>query len=178
MAEPTTVARPYAEAAFALAREANALSGWADALALLAGLVREPKVAAAIDDPKLALEQKYAIFATLAGDRMPAAVQNFLRVLLEADRVKLLPHIEEQFQALKRDAEGVTRATIVSAYPLTEAQREEFRAALARRYGRSIELIEEIDHSLLGGARICVGDEVIDRSVTGQLAKMERHLKA
>ena len=178
MAELATIARPYAEAAFALARESGALPAWADALALLAGVVGDARVAAAVDNPKLDVGQKQAIFTTLAGDRLSPAVVNFIRVLLDADRIKLLPQISDQFQALKRDAEQVAKATVVSAFPLTDAQRADLSAALARRYGRTIELVEQTDTGLIGGARVIVGDQVIDRSVAGQLAKMERQIKA
>lgn len=178
MAELATIARPYAEAAFALARESGALPAWADSLALLAGVVSDDRVAAAVDNPKLGHAQKQAIFTTLLGDKLPAAAQNFVRVLLDADRIKLLPQINAQFQALKREHESVAQATVVSAFPLTDTQRAEISAALAKRFGRSIELIEQTDTGLMGGARIIVGDQVIDRSVAGQLAKMERQIKA
>ncbi len=177
MAELATIARPYAEAAFALARESGALGTWAENLQLLAGVSADARIKAAVDNPKLALEQKQALFTTVLGDRLGTAVQNFVRVLLEADRIKLLPQINEQFQALKREAEQVAQATIVSAFPLTDAQRADIQAALAKRYGRTIELIERTDNSLIGGARILVGDQVIDRSVVGQLAKMARQIK-
>ena len=72
----------------------------------------------------------------------------------------------------------MARATIVSAFPLTDQQRDELKGALAKRYGRQIETVEEVDASLLGGARILVGDQVIDRSVVGQLNKMSRQIKA
>lgn len=178
MAEPATIARPYAEAVFELARESGALSAWADALTLLAAAVSEEKVAQAVDNPKLGQAQKQVLFTTILGDKLPAAAQNLVRVLLDADRIKLLPQINTLFQAFKRDHESVAQATVVSAFPLTDAQRAELSAALARRFGRSIELIEQTDTNLLGGARIIVGDQVIDRTVAGQLAKMERQLKA
>ena len=72
----------------------------------------------------------------------------------------------------------MARATIVSAFPLTEQQRDELKGALAKRYGRQIETAEQVDPALLGGARIIVGDQVIDRTVVGQLQKMSRQIKA
>jgi F-type H+-transporting ATPase subunit delta len=178
MAELATIARPYAEAAFALARESRALPVWSDALAMLAAVVSDAKVSAAVDNPKLSSAQKYSLFASVMGDKLPAAASNFVNVLLEADRVKLLPQISEHFQALKRIAENVSKATVVSAFPLTDAQRVDLKTGLAKRYGSEIELVEQTDTSLIGGAKIIVGDQVIDRTVTGQLAKMERQIKA
>ena len=97
---------------------------------------------------------------------------------ISENQAKLLPQINEHFQALKRDNDNVARATIVSAFPLTNQQRDELKGALAKRFGRQIETVEEVDASLLGGARIIVGDQVIDRSVVGQLNKMSRQIKA
>ena len=178
MAELATIARPYAEAAFALAREGGALPKWADTMATLASVSADAKVAAAVDNPKLSVEQKQAMFTTLLGDKLDAGTTSFIHVLLDADRVKLLPQINEHFQALKRDNDNVARATIVSAFPLTVQQRDELKGALAKRYGRQIEAIEEVDATLLGGAKIIVGDQVIDRTVIGQLNKMSRQIKA
>ena len=178
MAELATIARPYAEAAFALAREGGALPKWADTLSTLAAVTADPKVSAAVDNPKLSHEQKQSMFTTLLGDKLDVATTSFVKVLLEADRVKLLPQINEHFQALKRDNDNVARATIVSAFPLTDQQRDELKGALAKRYGRQIETAEEVDSALLGGARIIVGDQVIDRTVVGQLNKMSRQIKA
>ena len=178
MAELATIARPYAEAAFALAREGGALPKWADTLSVLASVSADPKVSAAVDNPKLSQAQKLSMFTTLLGDTLDVATTSFVKVLLDADRVKLLPQINEHFQALKRDNDNVARATIVSAFPLTEQQRDELKGALAKRYGRQIEAVEEVDATLLGGARIIVGDQVIDRTVVGQLNKMSRQIKA
>jgi F-type H+-transporting ATPase subunit delta len=178
MAELATIARPYAEAAFALARENKALPTWSDALSMLASVVSDSKVAAAVDNPKLSNAQKHSLFTGVLGDKLPAPAAKFVDVLLDADRVKLLPHISEQFQTLKRNAENVAKATVVSAFPLTDAQRSEIKAGLAKRYGRDIELAEQTDNALIGGAKIIVGDQVIDRTVVGQLAKMERQIKA
>jgi F-type H+-transporting ATPase subunit delta len=178
MAELATIARPYAEAAFALARESKALPAWSDALAMLSAVVSDAKVAAAVDNPKLSAAQKHSLFASVMGDKLPVPASNFVNVLLEADRVKLLPQISEHFQGLKRTAENVSKATVVSAFPLTDAQRADIKAGLAKRYSSNIELVEQTDTSLIGGAKIIVGDQVIDRTVVGQLAKMERQIKA
>jgi F-type H+-transporting ATPase subunit delta len=178
MAELATIARPYAEAAFALAREGGALPKWADTLNLLAAVAADPKVSGAVDNPKLSANQKQSLFTTVLGDKLDGSTTQFVKVLLDADRVKLLPQINEHFQALKRDADNVAKATVVSAFPLTDAQRADLKVGLAKRYGRDIEIVEQTDVSLLGGAKIIVGDQVIDRTVVGQLNKMERQIKS
>ncbi len=178
MAELATIARPYAEAAFALARDVAALPQWADTLSLLAAVASDAKVSAAVDNPKLSAAQKQSLFVTVMGDKLDATTTSFVNVLLDADRIKLLPQINEHFQALKRDNDNTARATIVSAFALTDQQKDEMQGALAKRYGRQIDIVEEVDATLIGGAKIIVGDQVIDRTVVGQLNKMSRQIKA
>lgn len=178
MAEITTIARPYAEAAFDIARGDNALPQWSEMLRFLSALVLDSQVAALLDNPKLAESEKESLLLSVAGDRVPAIGRNFLRVLVEADRVALLPEIARLFDKLKAEAEGVAQATIQTAYPLDEAQVRELTSALERRFGKRIEATVEVDRSLIGGARIAVGDTVIDGSVRAKLDAMHVQLRA
>ena len=176
MAELATIARPYAEAVFALARDENALPVWSEMLGFAAGVAGDPKMAAALDNPKLTAAQKESLFLSVCGERLHGSGRNFARFLIESDRIRLLPHIIEQFEALRRDAEGVAKARIQTALPLSDAQLAELAAALERRFGRRVETSVAADESLIGGVRISVGDEVIDGSVAGRLAAMSRDL--
>jgi F-type H+-transporting ATPase subunit delta len=177
MAELTTIARPYAEAAFRLAREQNALPVWAETLRFLGVVVAEPKVATALDNPNLSSGDKVSLLLSLAGDRLSREGRNFVRVLVDADRVALLPQIAVLFGALKDEAEGVARARIDSAFPVTDAQLADLTAALEKRFGKKIEATVAVDPSLIGGARITVGDTVIDGTVQARLAAMARQLR-
>jgi F-type H+-transporting ATPase subunit delta len=178
MAELTTIARPYAEAAFRLAREGNALPVWSEMLRLVSAVVAEPKVATALDNPNLAAGDKEALLLSLCGDRLNKEGRNFVRVLVEADRVALMPHIREMFGTLKDEADGVARARIDSAFELSEAQLATLTAALAKRFGKRIEATVTVDPALIGGARITVGDTVIDGTVQAKLAAMAHQLRA
>jgi len=177
MAELTTIARPYAEAAFRLAREQNALPVWSEMLRFVSVVVAEPKVATALDNPNLSAGDKESLLLSLAGERLNREGRNFVRVLVDADRVALLPEIESLFGELKDDAEGVARARIDSAYPVTDAQLAELTAALEKRFGKKIEATVAVDPALIGGARITVGDTVIDGTVQARLAAMARQLR-
>ncbi len=98
-------------------------------------------------------------------------------MLIEADRVGLLPQIDALFEELKNDAEGVAKARIDSAFPLDDAQLAELKAALEKRFGKKIETTVNVDPALVGGARITVGDTVIDASVQAQLQTMANRLR-
>lgn len=177
MAELITVARPYAEAVFALAREQNALPEWAQMLRLASGVATDPQMRAALDNPKLHAGAKESLFLSVCGDKLNNDGRRFMRVLLEADRIGLLPEIRQLFDALKDGADGVARAHIASAFPLDEAQLSALKTTLERRFGKKIEATVSIDPELIGGAKIVVGDSVIDGSVLGELQAMANHLR-
>jgi F-type H+-transporting ATPase subunit delta len=178
MAEPTTIARPYAEAAFEIARDQKALPVWSEMLRFSATIVGDARVAAALDDPRLSAGEKEALLLSIAGDNLSDDGRTFLRVLIEADRVSLLPQIMVLFELLKNDAERVAKATIESAFPLSDAQIGELTAALEKRYGKKVDATVVVNPSLIGGARITVGDAVLDGSVQAKLASMASQLRA
>jgi F-type H+-transporting ATPase subunit delta len=178
MAEPTTIARPYAEAAFELARAANALPAWSSMLRYVSAVVAEPAMARSLDNPKFTPGDKESLILSVCGEKLDAMARRFVRVLVEADRVAVLPQIAALFDELKNDAEGVATARIDSAFPLTDAQLAELKEALEKRFGKKIEATVNVDPELVGGARITVGDTVIDASVRAQLQSMAKQLRA
>jgi F-type H+-transporting ATPase subunit delta len=177
MAEQITVARPYAEAVFALAREQNALPVWAEMLRVAARVASDERVRAALDNPRLSVPAKESLFLGICADELNADGRSFVRVLLEADRLGLLPEIRGLFDALKDAADGVARARIVSAFPIADAELSGLTAALERRFGKKIEATVIVEPELIGGARVVVGDTVIDASVQGELQAMASHLR-
>ena len=154
MAEPATIARPYAEAAFEVARDAQALSAWSEMLSLAATIVADPRVAAALDNPRLDAGAKVSLLLSIGGERFSGEARNFLRVLVEAERVALLPQVAAMFETLKDDAEATAKATIESAFEPTAAQIAELQSALEKRFGRKIETTVTVNPSLIGGARV------------------------
>lgn len=178
MAELTTIARPYAEAAFEIARDQNALPVWSEMLRFASAIVTDPRMAAALDNPQLSSADKESLVLSIVGDKLNHDSRSFLRVLIEADRVSLLPQIHRLFGTLKDEAENVAKATIESAYPLSDAQVAELRSALERRFGKKIEATVIENRALIGGARVTVGDSVIDGSVQAKLAAMSSQLRS
>src|SRR5215203_364350 len=121
MAENLTIARPYAEAVFSSADASGGLQAWSQALQRLSMIVSDPDMHAAIGDPKIGPEQLYGIVAAGAGNSLNAEAQSFVRVLIENDRLALLPEIATLFEALKNQREGVVEAQIDSAFPVDDA---------------------------------------------------------
>jgi F-type H+-transporting ATPase subunit delta len=177
MAEATTIARPYAEAAFAISEKTGGLEKWSGLLATMAAAAAHPEVRKLIGDPKFGPDALYGLFASVAGADMPVEAQNLVRVLIANGRLTLLPEIRVLFEELKHEREGVVEAEIRTAFPMEDAQMKSLVADLERRFKRRIDPRVSVDKELIGGARIAVGDEVIDGSVRGKLADMATALK-
>lgn len=178
MAELTTIARPYAEAAFRMAREANAFPAWSQTLGLVSRVAADAQMAAALDNPQLTAADKEALLLKVCGDRLDPLGRNFVRVLVEADRIAVLPQIAALFEGLKDAAEGVAKARIDTAFPLSDTELADITAALEKHFGKKIEATVAVDPELIGGARITVGDTVIDGSVQAKLQAMATRLRA
>jgi F-type H+-transporting ATPase subunit delta len=178
MAEPSTVARPYAEAAFKLADEAGALARWAEMLAALALVAADARVRAAAANPQLSDEQRAGLFISILAGRLTGEAENFVRVLAQNGRLELLPEIRRQFDALKDEREGVVEAAVQSAFELSDAQLKDIVQRLERKTGRKVRAHVSVDRELLGGVKIVLGDKVIDGSARAQLAALESALKA
>lgn len=176
MAEPVTIARPYAEAVFKLAREHNALAQWSDALANLDGVVGDARVRAIISDPNVSAQQLEGLILGVIGDKLDAPVaneaRNFVQVLVQNGRLELTPHIRELYETLKREQEGVLEARVISALPISDDQAKTLVAALETKFKRRITAKVEVDPQLIGGVKIVVGDKVIDATVRGRLDAM------
>jgi len=177
MAENVTIARPYAEAAFQLASAGNALGPWSEALDRLASIAVDPQMRDCISDPKLQPAQLAGLFLDVAGAGLSAEQQNYVRVLVENERLQVLPEIRDLFVALKNEHEGVKEANIVSAFPMDDATLKALVADLEARFKAKLNVTVSVDPELIGGVKIAVGDEVIDASVRGKLANMAAALK-
>ncbi len=172
MAELTTIARPYAEAVFELAKEESQLGQCSDALKFAAAVARDPGMKAVLSSPRVSHQQKLALLVSTAGTAMSDAGRNLLRLLLRNGRADVLPEISQLYEELKEREEGVVEASVSSAYPLTDDQLQALVAKLEDRFKRKIIARATVDPALIGGAVIRVRDEVLDGSVRGKLEAM------
>jgi len=177
MAELATIARPYAEALYQVARQGD-LGAWAQQVNVLADLADHAGLRQYVDNPKVSSEQAYGLIVDAAKVPLQPGVQNFLRTLLDNGRLAALPAIAEQFHALVNAAGGVADAEIFSAYPIEPAQLADVIAALERRFGRKLSAKVTLAPELIGGIRVVVGDEVLDTSVKARLERMKVALSA
>jgi len=178
MAELSTVARPYAEAAFKLAREIGQVPEWADLLANLGAVVADPQVKSAVGDPALGAAQLVEFLSGVIPGGMGDEAARFVMLLSENGRVELLPEIAAQFHALRNRDEGRADLLVESAFPLESAALADLVASLERRFSRRLNPTVTVNPDLIGGVRVTVGDEVLDASVRGRLAQMATALQS
>jgi len=173
MSQALTLARPYARAAFATARDEGAFAPWSDALAFSAHVAAEPRVAALLANPELGRDDAVAL---LAPEQRGETFSRFLDLLAEARRLPLLPEIAGMFDQLRAEAEHVVKARVTSANELSSSELDAIKAALRKRFNREVDVTTAVDASLIGGAVIDAGDVVIDGSLKGKLARLQTAL--
>ncbi len=172
MAELSTLARPYAKAAFDAARAGDNLSGWSAMLRTLATILSLPAVQALAENARMSSEEKVARLAELCREDIAEGGENLLRTMAENGRLTLMPVVFEQFETLRLAAEDTADVTISSAFALTDEQITLLRDKLTSRLGRKVSVSTEVDPSLKAGVIIRFGDTVIDGSARGRLVKL------
>ena len=172
MAEFTTIARPYAQAAFKLAQQTQALAAWSDMLGVAAVIAADPDMRKLLDNPRVTADQLAELFIDIGGERFDDSGRNLIRLLAERRRLLVLPEIFGLFEQFKSEAEGAVTAQLITAFPATDAQKATVAAALKKRFGRDVQLEYITDPSLMGGAIVRAGDLVIDGSVRGKLTRL------
>lgn len=171
MAQAITLARPYARAAFEVAHANGTLDAWSRALAFAAAVAADPRVVGLGNDPRVAAAQLVALHLP-AGTSAETPFGQFLAELAEQRRLGLLPEVAGLYETFKRESESQLLVKVTSAMALDAAQAEQLKASLKRRFKREIELETRVDASLLAGAVIDTGNEVIDGSARGRLARL------
>jgi len=169
MAEKTTLARPYALAAFKVASEDDQLALWSEMLAFLAAVVEDATMKGIIADPRVEAEAQGKLIIEIAGGRLSERGQNFVKVLAENARLGLVPEIQAVYEEARAKAEKRQKVEVVSAYKLTVRFETMIADAMKKRLGCEVDVDSRIDRSLIGGVIIRAGDTVIDASLRGRL---------
>lgn len=178
MAETTTLARPYAKAAFEVAKQDNALEQWSKMLTLTAAVTGQDSVSSVLRDPSLSAEQIAKNFIVVCGDELNEKGQNFIRLLAENKRLVLLPDVSALYEILKANQEKSVDVEITTAFEISSDIAQKLADSLKSRLEREINLATKVDQSLLGGAVIRAGDTVIDSSVRGKLTKLAESMNS
>jgi len=178
MAEISTIARPYAVAAYKLGREQKTLAKWSEMLGFAAAVASDVQMKAYIQDPKAVSSELQDAFLKVCGDKLNEEGKNMIKVLVEYNRMDILPAIASAFEELKAQDEGVLDAQIFAAAKPSAAEVKDLVKRLEIKFGKKIEASVSVDSELIGGIKIIVGDTVIDASVKGQLQNLAYTLSA
>jgi F-type H+-transporting ATPase subunit delta len=178
MAESATLARPYAEAVFSLAKETGKLEMWSDNLALLTSVVSDPTMIAVIANPQLAKTTLTRLLHDICCDEQTSQEsRNLIKLLVENRRLQVVPQVAIQYEQLKAQHQGYLKVEIASSYPISTEQQQEVETVLHQRLGKAVDVNITVDPTLLGGWLIRAGDAVIDLSIKGRLERLATGLR-
>ena len=172
MAELFSIARPYAQAVFELARSNGDYTGWSQSLSAMAQVSRDPEMKRLIQNPRVSRQEIAQVIADVCGSGVGEEGRNLLRLLAQNRRLHVLPAIADQYENLRAEAEQTVQAELESALPVSDSEQQRIADALTARLGRKVELVCRINETLVGGAVIRAGDLVIDGSVRARLEKL------
>ena len=177
MAEIATLARPYAKAIYEIANDNTNLDGWSRMLQFLGTAAQDDDMGVLLASPDISGPEKAHKLSEVCGEELNDRAKNLLQVLAVNQRLELLPEIALQFEALKAAREQSLDVEVLSAYPLSDAEADKLKNALAVKFDKEVTVTSSVDQSLLGGAIIRAGDMVIDGSVRGKLEKLAETLQ-
>ncbi len=169
MTDFTTAARPYANAVYDIASQANALDSWGDALANLATVVSDAQMSELLNDPEMGKQQKGDLIIKVLGDKLDEQQQNLVKLMAENGRLSIMPDVRDQFEVARAKAENKVEAEVISAFELSAQQTDELVNTLKNKLGCEVTLTTTVDESLIGGVVIKAGDTIIDASMKSQL---------
>ena len=177
MAELATLARPYANAVFEVAKQEDRLDLWSRSLAVLVRTLQEPEIQPLIASPIHSPAKKAIALTDILGDRLSESVRRLVHVLAENRRLELLPEIQEGFEAKLEEEQRTLTVEITTAVDLTDEEKKQFTDTLQQRFQRDISLATLVDSTVLGGALIRAGDTVLDGTVRGKLEKLRNQMQ-
>jgi len=176
MANLSSIARPYALAAFEHARDNKQLSAWKDFLESMSFYARQPAVEKVMANPELSSTQLFDFFSGFMANLVCKDKKNFLLLIAENKRFNALPEIADLFNAYVAALEKVSHVRLITAVETQEDFRQTLSLALTKRIQREVKLECEIDPAIIGGAIIHIGDKVIDGSIRGKLSRLYESL--
>jgi F-type H+-transporting ATPase subunit delta len=173
----SSAAKRYAQAIFSLGKDCGTLDAWQGDLALLSSIVSDGRIASYLTNPSVTADSKISTLeSAIESWNVQPEARKLARMLIQRDRVNLLPEIRELFDEQMRVEHGIAVAEVTTADPLNDDEQELVREKLENLTGKQIQFETSIDPDIIGGIIIRIGDQVIDGSVRNKLEKMRTRL--
>jgi F-type H+-transporting ATPase subunit delta len=176
MTDLSKIARPYASAVFAIAKQEGALQAWSGSLQALSLIASDPVAVSLMKNPKFSKENLVELFLSIGAEDLVESAKKLVQVLARFKRLSCLPDIARLYEEYRARAEQVIKVELVSAKPLAESYQQLIAEKLSQRHQCQVEVATEIDPTLLGGAIVRTGDYVIDGSVKGRLQTLKESI--
>ena len=176
MSELSTLARPYAEAVFKIAVESKSTSDWSEMLEFLSAVMQDKEMVAIITNPKVSQDRLTTLLLGICQDQFKPEAVNFLKLLIQNDRLMLAPQISALYESFKAEHEGYVDVEVISAYALSKEEQKKFATTLEKKLDKKVHITTSIDKTLIGGFLAKAGDKVIDGSIKGQLQQLAKKL--
>lgn len=173
----TTVARPYAKAAFDFAVEKNAVNDWLEMLVFAAEVAKNETMKEFLSGSS-SVQRKQELFINVCDKQLNEQGQNFIKVMAENERLLVLPQVVTSFSELKAEYDKEVTADVTSAVKLTAEQQNNISAALEKRLARKVKLNCVVDAKVVSGLLIKAGDMVIDGSIRGKLDRLATSIQS
>ncbi len=174
MSEPKTLARPYAVAAYHFARECNQVAAWETMLANIRTLVLTEQMQQLLHSPAFDAASLLKMLKSFSEKCLDASGLNFLKLLIENQRLVLAPMIFELFEAIKSKAENVVSVDVTTAVALNATEQAALVETIVKQLKQQVLPVFRVDDALIAGAVIRVGDDyVLDGSMKTQLTRLK-----
>jgi F-type H+-transporting ATPase subunit delta len=177
MSELATLARPYAVATFKRAKETNSIKKWSQDLAFMSAVLSDETISVVVDNPKVSKQQISTFVLAICQEQIDQEAENLLQLLVQNNRLTLLPVIAKLFEAYKTEDAGLVDVDVFVAYAFSKEDKPKFIATLEKTLGKKVNMKVTVDKSLIGGVLVRAGDRVIDGSIKGQLQQMQKTLQ-
>lgn len=176
MSELATLARPYAVAVFKRSSETGTTEKWSKSLAFISAALKDKEISSVVANPKVSRERLSALILDICQGQVDEEGANFLKLLVQNNRLTLAPTIAELFEALKAESEGYVDVEVATAYAFSKEEQQSFTSTLEKTLSKKVHMNVVVDKSLIGGVLVRAGDRVIDGSIKGQLQQLAKRL--
>jgi F-type H+-transporting ATPase subunit delta len=177
MSELATLARPYAAAAFKRSQETGNTEKWSKSLAFMSAVLNDKEMSVFVGNPNVSKERLSALMLDICQESVDEESTNFLKLLIQNNRLTLAPTIAELFEVYKAENEGYVDVEVTTAYAFSKEEKKSFTLVLEKTLGKKVHINVIVDKSLIGGVLVRAGDRVIDGSIKGQLQLMQKALQ-